>query len=104
MKKMHIVSFGDSGTFRYYDSAMGTKAAEDIRRNIARDFPSLQNNKYFETARIEAVPAGKESEYAGYRLLDDRAIAELERHIDKEIQSAQDVRINNSNAPFDDIS
>mgnify|MGYP006978080756 CR=1 FL=1 len=92
MKKMYLVSFGDSGTFRYYDSAMETKTAEDIRRNIARDFPSLQNNRFFE------------SEYAGYRLLDDQAIAKLERHIDKEIQSAQDVRTDNSNAPFDDIS
>ena len=104
MKKLYLVSFGDSGTFRYSDCSMETKAAEDIRRNIAQDFPLLQNNEFFETARTEAVPADRESEYAGYRLLDDQAITELVRHVHKEIQTAQDVRINNSNAPFDDIS
>lgn len=111
-KRLFIVSFGNSREYRLEVSNSGDsvsllhrdpleKVEAEIKEYMAARFPG-QSLAYFENAKATEVNPD-DTRYAGYPVLDDKAIGEIEKELVTEVEVRGDDRELNSDAPYSTI-
>lgn len=103
MKKLYLVSFGSSDTFRVYadsEKEAADNAAAIVKAYLTKEFPSAGNLKFIEHPDIHAVDESDAAKYASYPELDPENIKALEKHLKNEVEAKEAVSQLNSNAKF----
>ena len=113
-KRLYIVSFGDSRQYRvlfesdtqeyplrHSDPEPLVKAERAIETYLKKRFPG-ESLAYYTTPRVSEIDWSHRDRYDSYPLLDDKAVAEIEKVLSKEIENEQYQASIDSNAPFSD--
>lgn len=103
MKKLYLISFGSSDTFRVY--ADSEKEAADhatamIKEYLGKEFPVHNSLEFIEKADIHYVDDSDAAKYAEYPELDTETLKALEKHLKTEVEAKEAVSELNSNAKF----
>lgn len=112
-KRLFIVSFGNSQEYRLeVDSHLEPKelrhsnplesVEESIKDFLEKEFPG-QSLAYFETPKATEIKWKDREKYAGYPILDDKAIANIKSVLKREVEIRQDNQMLDSDAPYSDV-
>lgn len=114
-KRLYIVSFGDSDKYRYeYTEPEGADALlhrpdpfqpleKRLGEYLAKRFPGKSFADLISARATEVLP-GHAGRYAGYPLLDEKAISRIEEILSNEAANREDQKELDSNAPWADIN
>ena len=106
--KIFVVSFSDSKKYLMKESAEREKSRLTEIENIlnvflTKEFPE-DTFAYYTTPRVEEInEVIAADEYAGYPLLDDKAIEEIKKELEQEIKNRDADQKMDSDAPYSDV-
>lgn len=107
-EKLYLVSFGNSDKYLLRDGAAGkeselTKIEGELNAFLRSKFPD-ETFAYFTTPKVDEISAAHADEYAGYPVLDDKAIEAIKAVLDREVQDMEANKILNDNSPFANVN
>lgn len=106
--KILVVSFSDSKKYLMKESAEREKSRLAEIENIlnlflTKEFPE-DTFAYYTTPKVEEINEElAATEFAGYPLLDDKAIEEIKSELEQEIKDRDADEMLDSNAPYSDV-
>lgn len=105
--KFYIVSFSDSRKFKLTvidgDLSILSRIEKELNSYLKSLFPE-QTFAYYTTPQVTEISYAHRDQYASYPDLDAKAVEEIKAELRKEVQIANDLRTDNSDAPFSQIS
>ena len=107
-KKIYVVSFSDSRKYIMRDSAEREKSRlaeieNTLNSFLGKEFPE-ETFAYYTTPKVEEINEDIAStEYAGYPLLDARAVEEIKKELEQELKDRDADRVLDSDAPYSDV-
>lgn len=112
VKKLYIVSFGDTRKYRYsctvkkgsdamHHDAPFAKLEKELNDYLKSQFPN-QTFAYYTCAKVTEVDPSHEAKYADYPPLDADAVENIKKELVREIREEDATKMLNDNAPFAD--
>lgn len=105
---MYLVSFGDSRKYKVvatngrYDRI--NEVREEIEKFLKEKFPSAGVLKFYREPHVEDIPEAEQEKYAGYPVLDESAVKNIEEVLTTEVANRQDQAELDSDAPFNSVA
>lgn len=107
VRRMFIVSFGDSKKYRITIESRDNKNAlapivaseNELNKFLAKEFPG-ETFAYYTTPRITEVSIDHAGRYESYPVLDDKALSDVKKELVREIEVMNSDRRLNSNDPW----
>lgn len=103
MKTVCIISFGNSTKYRLTidkgcDQVSDIKA--EVKDYLEKKFPTLSSLNFYDKISVVPVDVSNCEKYKDYPEFDDDSIDEIKKVLSREVESYEDVRNLNSNAPW----
>lgn len=114
MKRLYIVSFGDSRKYRvefedvanvdpFHHTNPLASVEADISEYLEGFFPG-ESLAYFDTPKVTEVYWKDRAEYESYPVLDAAAVKDIEAELRKEVENREDQQRLDCNAPYAEIN
>lgn len=107
-EKVYLVSFGHSDKYILRDTESGeksrlTRIEGELNEYLRKKFPD-DTFAYFTSPRIDDVSEASKDTYAGYPMLDSRAIEDIKSVLTKEVENMEYNDSLDSNAPYANVN
>lgn len=105
-EKRYLVSFGNSSQYILHDTSTGkdsllTRIEGELNDYLREKFPD-EAFAYFTSPKVKEIL--NPSDYEGYAPLDDKAVADIKRVLDREIENLESQTSLDADAPFANVN
>lgn len=107
-EKVYLVSFGNSDEYVLRDGAAGKDSAltsieAELNAFLRSEFPD-ETFAYFTTPKVTEISEGNVEKYAGYPVLDAKAVDTIKHVLEREVKDMEANKVLNDNSPFANVN